>query len=447
MLDIALAAAIASISLVPLLMYVYSVPSNRIRVVAPSILRALLVAVDARAHDDFDSVQSRTYTAYGFSVSEQVSLPTAYIKKITLTVSWGLLPWQRMHQTLYATKYLRAQTSSSCSYALVWDDWSQLEQVYQSPLPASTTPTDIVLFQGAAFVSLDSAVATATDLIIFDVTNPQTTHQLSAIDTGTGIAQLAIFGTHIYAAHRSNTAGLQVITIADVYNPVLAHSVPLPGVSALGQSGMGTAIVTNGATLFVGTSKNTGGEIVRFSLDSAHAVRPQFVATYEIGAGINDLVLEHDALYIASPLNTAELMRYDVSTSSTDLLHQRLYDAPGGSGNGKALSFAGDTLFLGRTVGNAELHALSSTAFTTHATLTVDESVQGLITNGRWLFGALTSPARALSVFTTGSENNQLLSRAATYPLPGRARSLACWFNTIAVVSENPSLLTIYTRR
>ena len=71
-------------------------------------------------------------------------------------------------------------------------------------------------------------------------------------------------------------------------------------------------------------------------------------------SGVNGLYLNHKTLLVSSPVDP-ELMSFDITSG---FKQGTSYDAPGGSGNGKAIEVINNNILLGRTLGGNELISL-----------------------------------------------------------------------------------------
>jgi hypothetical protein len=434
LIDIAFASALIAVLIIPLVLLLQTTRSP-LAAGAPLVLYAATADVFDESRHSFSTLASRTYTRDGYAVTVTVAEPQFLIKHVAVRVAWGILPWQRLESTLTVSDIVRARMVDTCNYSLVWNDWSRVRQVASVSLPASTTPTGISIRQGIAYVALDSSIATSSDLLVFDLTQPEPV-QLASYHTGPGLASITLWGTTLFAAQRSTAHGMQIIDVADRAHPAVIANIALPGVVPSGPSGMATAITANEHWVVVGTSKNNGPELFAFRRTESGAI---FHGSQEIDAGINDLALDATTLYVASPLNTKELQVFALGTTTPFVL-RGVYDPPGGSGNGKSIALLGDDIVLGRTVGRDELHLLTD-ELTFIDSFNSDTSINSLASNGRWLFGATTNSDRALSLFAASTA----ISQTSTYSLPSRARGVACWFRSVAVISESSPLLTIYT--
>ena len=246
--------------------------------------------------------------------------------------------------------------------------------------------SDIDANQGRLYASVNTPVANSKPtFFIFDIKNTQAPVLLGAVDTApvsAGISAIAVATSsarnYAYAANAYDAnfrtckpgpscAQLQVIDISNPALPAVVANYELPTSSppyVLGNGGGGNAvgksIFYKNGYVYLGLSKTTSGPEFHI-IDVKDPLHPAWVGSYppagtSSGNAVNAVFIQRTHAYLATP-NAQELTVLDISNPANPVL-VGTYDASGGSGNGKSLDVVGDTLYMGRTVGNKEFYVL-----------------------------------------------------------------------------------------
>jgi hypothetical protein len=191
--------------------------------------------------------------------------------------------------------------------------------------------------------------------------------------------------------------------------------------------------------VFMGLQKS---QIEEFQVVDVNNINsPRVVGSFEIDAGINQILIDGSLAYIASPANEEVKMLGIGNLASIQQIDA--FDASGGSGNGKSLAKSDDLLYLGRTIGRDELYILDTKGKLKEiATLNLNTSVIGLISTSRWLLLATTDGSNSIQFWR---KNNDTPTRLRNISLPGRIRSFACGKQTLYVATQNPNGINIIT--
>lgn len=107
-----------------------------------------------------------------------------------------------------------------------------------------------------------------------------------------------------------------------------------------------------GNKIIIGAEKNLSKEAYVIDRESGAQVYG-----VEIGAGVNDVLVKGNLLFVATPKNP-EVEVYDI-TDHDAISPKYVFDAPGSSGNGKSIAIRNRIFFLGRTIGNEEFISLN----------------------------------------------------------------------------------------
>lgn len=199
-------------------------------------------------------------------------------------------------------------------------------------------------------VGMNSATSSDPDIMILDISDINNFKILSTLNTGPGIADMALQGHYLFIANTSVNAQFQIVDILNPNLPILVTSLKIPGSisSDSKRNPVITSISSNqNGRIFLGSQKSDLGEIFRADFNGTNF---SYINSYNPGAIVNDLFTEGDGLWATSPSDN-ELFHYNAS-GTVDYT----FNADGGSGNGKRIDLIGKNLkILGRTFGRDEL--------------------------------------------------------------------------------------------
>lgn len=240
-------------------------------------------------------------------------------------------------------------------------------------------------------------------------------------------------------------------------------------------SGLALRILSSKDWLFVGMDKNLGKEISAYKVVHREG-RKQLNETYsptmnaiETDAGINDLVRTPYELIAASP-NPVEFGAYllkmpaylNGSTTATssrtgdipfrsngDFYGTKNFDAPGSSGNGKAIAAYKKDAYFGRTVGNVELYASNGLLddglaaksllwrFGTTASFDLNKTILHIeeIFGGSFLLLLAKTPSPAIEIMARNPNGSYALK--GEIPLPVSPTGMTCAGKDIVVGMES----------
>jgi len=288
-------------------------------------------------------------------------------------------------------------------------------------VPGSYTPTSIIAIpkhgsvpsEDIVLLGINSASTTQFDIALFEretwtEAGIKETFTFSKTYTlGPGVIAISKYKDVLIAIERSLVSPLWVSSVSAIHENVNStkNSNSSEGATGTGINPWQLLDIPNiiGAYpkvvnfwrqyLLIGTEKHDKGElfIVRDVLvdqllssmfpdkSEVENVNDTYDSGIEIGAGVNDIKVSRNTLYIASPKNP-ELETYILQSrkersNNTELAsifeigvvprkNNFLFDAPGSSGNGKTISIFEDDLWLGRTLGNKEIIHLDNSSAT-----------------------------------------------------------------------------------
>ena len=296
--------------------------------------------------------------------------------------------------------------------------------------------TDLEVRDGIAYVSDDSSKASDPDLFVIDFRDENAPKVLSSIDTGPGIADIALAGDHIYAAAASTAAQLHVIRIDSLSSLALEKKYRLPPPYATATEPVGSSVFFDRNEVYLGTEKWDGNE---FSvIDVSVPAQPTIVGGFETNSKVNDIFVRDGLAYVADS-DQDQLRIIDVRKPEMPALAYAF--APSGwvRQEGETLSYFEDSLGLGRTSGGFNIindheaftwaAASSSDAFlsspiTVGAYHSVDISggVYGMVADRSHVYLATRQVNKEFQIF----DRSLSTSTATSYSLPVAPQTLTC---------------------
>lgn len=319
--------------------------------------------------------------------------------------------------------------------------------------PAAITPmtlpidpllplTDLIVRNGAAYVSADSSIASDPDLLVADISDPSRPLILSSINTGPGLSAMALAGNYVFAAAVSTAAQLHVIRIDGPSSLYLAKKYRLPPPSASTSPPVGAAIFYDDKKVYLGTAKWDGQELA--IIDVMNPESPVKISGYETDSKINAVHVFDDALYIGAS-DQDQFRIIDVK----DPLMPTLMSSFGPSGwqrqEGRVIAHFENALGFGRTsggfniVGDKELFSGASTSsrLESESALDVPGGVYGIISDRGHVFAATRTLDREFSIFNRSLST----SSAVYYPLPVEPQTMTCDGDRLYILAKTAPVI------
>jgi hypothetical protein len=379
--------------------------------------------------NSFDTAISTSSENSLYQSQVKVTHKNEFTKRISSSVSWlGKSP------VTFETKITDLEGAIGGSSCLI-TDWQETLVGGSLTIPEGI-PTSLDARGRYVYMTADSGIATATDLYIIDVNDRSSPVIISSLNTGPGLQDIHVAGNYAYVANTSINSQLQIIDIQDVYRPVLIASYKLPGSYNDGTT-IGNTIMYFKDFIYIGTQKSQITEL--HAIDVSNPRSPREVATWEANAAINSLAVFPPYLFVATPLDN------EVTILTLQNLNQvGSYNAPGGSGNGKSLSFGEDHLVLGRTIGGNELYILTASsgpALTDARFLNLNTSINSALLEWPYLFLGTSDPVKKFQVWNITDFLNPLFMNSINFG--SKVISLDCDQKTIYAILENSDGLRI----
>lgn len=379
-----------------------------------------------RLKQDFQDLQSYNTNWESYQAAISVEAQDLYTKKLTAHVSWG----QNGQVTLtsVATAPALAAVNNTCLLN-PGNNWRINGSVSFGP---GNEPTDVITRNSLAYVTTDSAASSANDFYVVDISEPERPQIVGQLNTGPGLTAVAISGNYAYVGNTSINSQLEIIDVTNPTAPLLRKTYKLPGTYS-DNTTIASALAFANNLVYLGTQKSQIAEL--HIIDVADITLPREIGSWELGAGINELKVSGQLLYLASPASE-ELKVLNIANPAAPL-QQNGFDAPGGSGNGKSLSLMNTSLFLGRTTGSNELYWLNSSDLAEVNHLNLNTSVIRLSALPGWLFLATPDTNKTVRLWQLSP-----LEEVRSLAFPNRATGMACGLGRLLVTTATDLYVT-----
>lgn len=293
--------------------------------------------------------------------------------------------------------------------------------LFKIPTNSRNVPTSLVVRNDTIFITLDSSTSTDPDLLIFQKRNG-TLELASQINNGPGFLSQRLIGNMLFVGNSSVTNQLLIYNISNIGNPVLVSNLKL--LPPTDEQTVGFQMAYQKSFLTLGLKKTIGAELRL--IDVSRAETPKEIAQFEVGSQINDVLLDDNYIFIATPKNE-EVEKLLFSTQNLTLTKVAGFDAPRGSGNGKSLDKIGNSIYLGRTVGDKELYVLQDNMQSVYASssLQIGWSIDDMLVVGDAIFLITPEGGGSLSVIKRANSGVTLIKKVLL-AASGRPIAITC---------------------
>lgn len=324
------------------------------------------------AANDFRLVNSTRTQAGIFTQKTEVSTHSFFTKKITASVSWDFGGRRQEVQLQTLISDWRGTAGNDTCDSNLSGDWKnpQVEQVIDfSDFAESASSTyaigDIDVYKNKLYVAMEKT-GTKTDatFFVFDVSDPAMPALLKKNDnaptTIDGFGSFAVNKDYAYFANNHNSnfstcpqnyncAQLQIIDL----NSFEITNFKVPNI--FDKSGQGNSIFYRNGYVYLGLAKANGPEFNIINVNDIN--NPVVVGSFEIGAGINDIYVKGDYVYLAHPADLTssnesgreQLTVLNIANPANPYRVGGFYEEEGMGGHGKSLKIIGNRIYLGRT--------------------------------------------------------------------------------------------------
>jgi hypothetical protein len=316
--------------------------------------------------------------------------------------------------------------------------------------------TDIEVRNGIAYISTDSAISADPDLLVADIHDPNHPTILSKINTGPGLASIALSGKRIFSAAPSTAAELHVIRLDGLSSPILEKKFKLPLPYATATPAVGSAIFFNDNKIYLGTEKWDGDEFN--IIDVSNPASPTKIGGFEIGSKVNDIYVRDDLAFVAAS-SQDQLSVIDVKDPPKPILKSTFSPSGWARQEGKAISYFENGLNLSRTSGGYDYvndheafawQASSSASYSaslnypssdpgllSFASVNIPGGVYGIERDRSRIYLATRQIDKEFQIF----DQNFSTSTLVTFSLPVAPQTMTCDGDSIYVLAHTAPII------
>jgi len=341
---------------------------------------------------------------------------------------------------LCSVDFAHAYTVGSYEY---WHSKTKAPTLTVVPINLPVNPllplTDLVIRNGIAYISTDSAVASDPDLIIVNIKNKLQPIVLTSLNTGPGIASIVLAGNYIFAAAASTAAQLHVIKLNSNNSVYLAKKYQIPIQEASTSPPMGSSIFYRDKNIYLGTEKWNGQE---FSIiDVSNPENPLKISGIETDSKVNSIHVRGKTAYVATS-GQNQLITLNIQNPASPIITNVFSPSGWSRQDGKSVTNFEDNITLGRTPGgfnitsDKELFAFASST----NTLTFDADISG------GMYGAITDRNNVYAITRTLNQEFSVFaysngSSTVVYSLPVQPQKITCDNNSLYILAKNAPVI------
>lgn len=339
----------------------------------------------------------------------------------------------------------KAWGGSSCWPRLDFDNsnFSLYEQGIS--LGSGNRSTDIEVRNSFAYITADSSIQSRADFFIIDATDPSNPITISSLNTGPGLASLAVAGPYAYVANIASVSQLQIIDIHDRHHPHLVSQLKLPLPEASTTPPLASAIFYKEKFIYLGTNKWDGRELQIINVEDP--LNPAVAGSFETDTLINDIFVHENKAYLATS-DQNQMTIIDISDKTNPILKNTFTSSGWQTQQGKVIDIFEDGLGLGRTVGginrtsNHEAFVFSSsTVMGSMNSVDIPGGVYGIILKPKDIFLITHDPGKEFQVWDRG-----LQGRKYTMPLRSSPVAISCDWSSLYFATGDEKGLSVYSQ-
>jgi len=413
-LELLIAFAILTLAIAAVVLVIFGNQSLAIdtqtNIEALSRAQAGLESARAASRSDFASLQSAVATnddMYTKSITvTDISLST---KQVTSYVSWsegGLVSYVTLSTIL--TDWLNP--ANKCS-PIISGNWKKPQSLGYFDLPSIEDATGVHVGGTKVYLTLNPSAPETDDFYIVDAsdTSLKPMPEFSSFSTTYGLTDVVVSGLEAYVTADSQVAQVLVIDISDYTTLDPSKIEKKVDLTALGDSAVGKTLAYADERLYVGLTKSSGKEFR--VLDVSTPSSPLEIGSgYEIGAAVNEILIDNDIAYLATASSTP-LIVLDISGPVPTPIDE--YAPPLSVLFGQSLARNSDNtrLYFGRTGGNAnpKLLAFDPADLSTPAwtmNMSKNSGVYTMTLRSNFLFMTTADPDDSLQIWDVSSPSS-----------------------------------------
>lgn len=387
------------------------------------------------------SFQATSDTQTGLSRSVTITDRAANERDVRVDISWTLSGSRP--RTTSASTILTNWRSITAGGVYLSGNWANPQTLGSIDLGAGNIGTGIAVRPQLVYMSATASDNKKSDFFVIDVSNLHAPSIASSLNTGPGLAAVAVTGTFAYVANKEDDEQLQIINIAATSSPALVTSFHLPN-----NSNYATAIAVSGTTVFIGTENSSGPEF--FCVDVTNPSSPTVLGTYEVGADVNDIKVSSGRVFIATSKDAQEFMVINAAAPASPTL-MASYNATGtGDGVGVFINEQDQRAYLSRAVSavgtDPELVVLNASNPDTPtylAALDLGAQINGVFAADTLMFLATDNSNQELKIYDVS--NFPTMSYYSGLNFPQVATDFGFYHNVVYVAVRSNDALRIIT--
>ena len=313
------------------------------------------------------------------------------------------------------------------------------------PVDHSLPLTDVEVRGDIAYVSADSTVYSAPDMVIVDISDRRYPSLIASVSSGPGIAAFKLAGNRVYAAAASTAAQLHIFSMDSLGELMIETTLRLVPPYATATLPMASAVYFDRDVVYLGTERWDGVEFI--AIDVADPANPFVIGGLEIGSKVLDIVVRDDVAYISSA-GEGQLVAADVSDPAYPIRLGGFGPSGWTRQEGRVSAVFENGLHLGRTSGGFDIRAdheifswIASSDYPDISAMPLDRpppvsvnipgGVYGLIPDRSHLYVASREIDREFQIFQHG-----LSTTSISIPLPISPQQLTCSSDRLYVLAH-----------
>ncbi|MDR3558733.1 MAG: hypothetical protein P4L61_04315 [Candidatus Pacebacteria bacterium] len=401
---------------------------------------ALLNALAPIAIDPLGFDALAAHSPYGNDATFLTFSTTTGIRSISSTSLQGYFASSSISFDFIEPDTFAAYGKDTCPTILAFSNVTASSTSVALPISSANLITDLSVKDGFVYVSTNSSKAADPDLFVFDMKDVAHPMLVSSLNTGPGIAALAIAGPYIFAANESSVDQFDVIDIHDRAHPFVVAQEKVPLDVASSSAPYASAIFYDKGVIYLGTEKGDSPELTVWNV--ANPANPMLAGRYEVGNKIESIVVSDGRAYIASS-GVNQLLAFDV-TDPTHLAFIATSAPPGWqTQSGQALDLFEGSLVLGRDTGGFNNTANPEFILDDASSLAVSSSFD----EPGGVYGIIARPPYFLVLTRRSSSQFRLDDRhgstSVAYDIPGIPAALSCDWGNVYIASNNGPTVTL----
>lgn len=220
-------------------------------------------------------------------------------------------------------------------------DWTNACTLGTVDLGTAVQGTDIDVINKITYITTVHAEANKNDFHIVDVTNGNSPSIFSQINTSPGLNAVDAIKDYAFVAVNNENEQLQIVDISNTLSPTTTAKYQLPNVN----DSKGLSVFYNNKKVYVGTDIESGGNEFHI-VDVSDKSNPSSIGSREIGGNVNAIYVRGSYAYLATSLDSKELVVLDIDDSS-NVTEVGSFNATG-TIDALSVFVVGNTLYLGR---------------------------------------------------------------------------------------------------